>query len=157
MDPSHVDPSVSGSVDGSESASLSGKVPTISNAAMLASIEAAFESCVGVLRSIDAKPTTKSFHYVVRMPLEDASPSKVIDDPTCGGPPGVAPGAGAGLRRSLREVSPKTTKLAMVAVPVFKVEEITTLMDSKEILRKVAFNLHLEPIDDFFNDKLQYT
>ena len=173
-DPSDVDhKDTSGS-----SKSRPGPAPLIaySNASLLTAIGLAHGRCVTLLGLIDGKPTIKGFSYVTvnsRSVLKIASQggaggvsttTSVIDDPRT---PIVAGAAAASAAAALRArqgyqyghqlAVAAAPKLTAIKIPSFNVIEVVKNEPSADVLNKLRVLQRIAPIDDFFNDKLDYT
>jgi hypothetical protein len=156
----------------------------MSNAALLSSIENTYDKCVQLLKAIVAKPATKFFTYIVRIPNEKSSPVVRIDDPKA---PAAAAGTGAGgaggphRGQQLQAVvnpfcdfqgypqqqyygaadvstgKAAQPQLVQLARPVLVAEEIVITQASEKILNELTIDVRLQAVDDFFNDRLDYT
>jgi len=119
---------------------------------VVAAINVLIRECDDLRRRIVVKEEVRAWDYrviVARKPMDPEgvwAPAEVV----LGAAPARA-GGGRGGRADGRSF------LGEVLPPMFDVVEAPVVRKSKDVLGKVKYNIGIEPIEDIFNDKIDYS
>jgi hypothetical protein len=118
------------------------------NAAVIEETKAVVAACKRILAAIKGKETVQTATYVVevaRTPVKNGV--HVPAQP-------AAAGAAAPQQRGCRQ---QTGSLLEVATPAFEVVRLPVEKKSAAILAQLKLNLQVTPVNDLFNDKLDFS
>jgi len=135
----------------------------MSNAAILANITVTCGECKVLVDSINGKETVQTAHYIVevtRNPVPDGVHLSAAPDAPGGG--GRAGGGGRGGGRhgnygGMVQQQPPPSSIIELQVPTFEVVRRPVVKRTADILAVFPVNLHITPVNDLFNDKLDFT
>ena len=142
----------------------------MANATILAAITATCAECKKVLVEIKRKEAVETAHYIVCVARKPAVAGLHLapEAPAAGGggAPAARGGGGGGggylpphqqLREMGRVVAQNEGSILELQIPTFEVVRRPVVKTAVDVLAEFTVNLQITPVNDLFNDKLDFS
>ena len=126
----------------------------MANAAILAATTATCAECKALLASIKAKETVQTAHYIIEVTRKPAEGGLHL---TAQVPAPAAQGGGGNQHVARQQQQQQQSSILEIEIPTFAVVRRPVVKRTADVLEGLKVDLQIAPINDLFNDKLDWT